>query len=551
MKNLPTSDLSLIFSGDLTCAVCNSEQIFQSPNGTLLDKRTIGKVFLHHKSTKPSTEDESASAVEVSHSDEQGMWLGSCLRCPDHDLHYSYVETLTMKSGCDKCLETMAEGEEIIRVEKLNVKLLDDYPVDSKIKANLSRAGKCLAELKAQLNSGSNENLELKVEKFFDKIHNALEFRENEILSKIDQEKAKKIQYSQKVQETIEFLEKLLEMYNKSKLDAKTTSKIPNWNWLEVLKKYENEEGELNKIDALSTEESQNSLNVVVQENFEDILKTLIFVEDRDMPYYETPQDSSNEEEGSSVLKNVQEFARKNSEAASSFESSTIALSPEKNLSKVLHSVETSQNPDVKGRTCTIVDIDGESSSEDESSDSTAVEDEDYQGCYDELPPVYVPLHKRVEVIVKSFEDPSMIWVTTEENEVIYRMRNDLNSHYRKLEAELKLKLRTRICAVRDLERKMCAVKLSEEGWFRARILNVNEDYVDMFLVDLGRHHRQEGGGLTFILPLDQQFFLPSLTFAVKLDKVLPLGNGKEWSRHSREKVKSLIEEAYFVELQV
>ena len=65
------------------------------------------------------------------------------------------------------------------------------------------------------------------------------------------------------------------------------------------------------------------------------------------------------------------------------------------------------------------------------------------------------------------------------------------------------------------------------------------------------RRHRQESGGLTFILPLDQQFFFPSLTFAVKLDKILPLGNGKEWSRLSREKVKSLIEEAHSVELQV
>ena len=540
------ANLRLLFSGDLTCAICNSEQIFQSPNGTLLDKRTIGKVFLHHKSTKPTTDDESASSVEVPHSDEQE----TCLRCPDHDLHYSYVETSTMKSGCDRCLETIAEDEEVIRVEKLNVKLLDDYPVDSKIKANLSRADKCLTGLEAQLKSGSNENLELKVEEFFDKIHNALEFRENEILSKIDQERTKKLQYSQKVQETIEFLENLLEMHNKSKLDTKTTSKIPNW--LEMLKKYENEVENLNEIDTLSTEESQNSLNVVVQENFEDILTTLIFVEDRDMPYYETPPDSSSEEEGSSVLKHVQEFARKNSEAASSFVSSTIALSPEKNLREVLHSVETSKNPDVV-RTCTIVDIDGESSSEDESSDSTA--DEDYQGHDDELPPVYVALHKRVEVTVKSFEDPSMIWVTTEEDEVLYRMRNDLNTHYRKFEAELKLRtkqcLDRKICAVKDVEWKMCAVKLSEEGWFRARIINVSEDYVDMFLVDLGRRHRQEGGGLTFILPLDQQFFFPSLTFAVKLDKILPLGNGKEWSRHSRDKVKSLIEEAHSVELQV
>ena len=76
------------------------------------------------------------------------------------------------------------------------------------------------------------------------------------------------------------------------------------------------------------------------------------------------------------------------------------------------------------------------------------------------------------------------------------------------------------------------------------------DDQVHLNLIDLG--HVCLLNEVSDVRHLATQFLkVPRLAFTVKLDNLIPLGNGDQWSRHAKDKLNQLIEEATTVEIEV
>ena len=552
--------------GKLTCGVeqCDNVELILYHKDQPVSLRTLGKLLDQKRLDKIDD-----SQVEFERSSNNNSILGSNT-CNLHGQVITHVNG-SLKSGCDRCLDRESSHQQTVQVTKLNIILIEEGQIVSRIK---EQGRKMVSQLRSTNINLEKENKMLNAEKkkvtdYFDRLHNSLELREFQVVGQIVKEQKESLKAIDDLHKSVYILEELLEMVNDHKINPRSLQSDGQINLAQVVKTMVEEEGKAKTL--LQDIEARSPNKLSIDPNFFEILKSCIYVEDTRVKVdSETPPESSNEDEGDGnrVLNKLKEVIKDNSttQEETSPESSCEDERDEAELLNRLKAVikvnSTSpdespiQAPSDKERASTkvskrvdfdldssidttipaggIIDIDNSSDSEDE---------EDSVRDHSSILTTSVPRFHKVECEVLKVISPSNITVMSfEDREAFRRLQSDLNNFFQSREDK------------NSLDKTLhngdtIAVKTNNHGWVRAMVVKTDKQ-VHLDLIDLGLVYLMHD--VSDVRPLASQFLkVPRLAFNVKLENLIPIGCGNKWSIYASDKLKQLFEEASTVEIEV
>ena len=531
-------------SGKLPCGVkdCdNVEQLLDPPN-LPTSHRTVGKIFDPKRASKGV--DDSQVQFERFSRLHLNQASSTC------NLHGQVITHIngSLIGGCDRCLEddTTASDKRIVSVPELNKILIKE----SSIVSSATDQGTIMtSKLKSVTRNLEKEKLLIssekkKVTEYFDRLHNSLELREFQVVRKIDTKQDESLKAIDKLQKSIEILEALLERVDDQEISPRNFQLDSQINLAEVVKRIVEEEEKAK--DLLRDVAARNPPNLSIDPNFIDILKSCIYVEEVKADI-ETPPESSTEDEGDGhkIINQLKEIVVDNSVT---HDASLLLTAESENKGEPRVSKRVTFDLDSSSASTIppygIIDVDYSQDSSDSNITIDSEVEEDSLGDQHTVLAISVPRFHKVECQVLDIISPSNITVMSSEDKAsFHRLKEDLNNYF-KSERD-----RNSPDSSSLDNGATVAVKTNTDGWVRA-VVQKSDQQSRLDLIDLG-----------VVCPLDEdsdvrylasQFLkIPRLAFTIKLDNLIPLGNGNEWSSHAREKLNQLIEEASTVEIEV
>ena len=502
--------------------------------------RTFGKIFDPKRASK--TDD-----THVQFERSSRLHLNTC------NLHGNVITHIngSLIGGCDICLEdNTASDKHIVNVSELNQILTKEFHLVSGVKdqgtnmtSKLKSATRNLEKEKTLISSEKK-----KVTEYFDRLHNGLELREFQVVRKIDKNQEESLRAIDKLQKSILILEALLEKVDDNEINPRSVQLDNQIDLAGVVKRIVEEEEKAKEL--LREVAARNPPNLSIDPNFTDILKSCIYVEEVKVDI-DTPPESSTEDEGEGhrTLIQLKEIVVDNSVT----HDASLLLTTEsenKGAPRVSKRVSCDLNSNSSAASTIppygIIDVDNSQDSSDSNItiDSKVEEQEDSLGDHLTVLAISVPRFYKVECQVLDVTSPSNITVmSSEDKAAFHRLQEDLNNYFKSKED-------TNSPDSSSLENgATVAVKTNNDGWVRAVVVKTDQ-HSRLDLIDLGLVCTfEEVSDARYLV--SQFLNIPRLAFTVKLDNLIPLGNGNQWSSHAREKLNQLIEEASTVEIEV
>ena len=515
---------------------CGNIEHILDPQILPVSLRTVGKMLGQRQDTK---------------NDDSKVEFQYCLiphlsySCNLHgDIITYFNKTLT--GGCNRCLGDETADEPIMKVSKLNKILMEEASIVSEIK---KQGENMVSDVKSITRILAKENKMIKAEKervnsYFDRLHNSLELRERQVVRQIDKDQEQTLRTIDELNRGVNILEELLEKVEYQMSIPRSLESDGEINLAQVVKMIVNEETKAKRL--LQDVAAKSSKNLSIDPNFLDILKSCVYVEVVKVEI-ETPPESSTEDvnDDNRLLSKLKEIVVDNSAAAAPDTGPEQEItSTSESKSKVLKRLDLDPNSSIDSTAPTggIIDI----NYSDDSSDSDITIDsevEDSFGDHSSSLTISVPRFLKIECQVIKVDSPSNITVMSSEDKQAYHKLQTEISH----DIMMKDRDALDISTLEDGDR--VAVKTKYHDWVRAAVVKMDEQ-VHLDLIDLGRVCILSE--VTDVRRLDSQFLkTPRLAFTVKLDNLIPLGNGNQWSNHARERLNQLIAEASTVEIEV
>ena len=515
---------------------CGNIEHILDPQILPVSLRTVGKMLGQRQDTK---------------NDDSKVEFQYCLiphlsySCNLHgDIITYFNKTLT--GGCNRCLDDETADKPIMKVSKLNKILMEEASIVSEIK---KQGENMVSDVKSITRILAKENKMIKAEKervnsYFDRLHNSLELREWQVVRQIDKDQEQTLRTIDELNRGVNILEELLEKVEYQMSIPRSLESDGEINLAQVVKMIVNEETKAKRL--LQDVAAKSSKNLSIDPNFLDILKSCVYVEVVKVEI-ETPPESSTEDvnDDNRLLSKLKEIVVDNSAAAAPDTGPEQEItSTSESKSKVLKRLDLDPNSSIDSTAPTggIIDI----NYSDDSSDSDITIDsevEDSFGDHSSSLTISVPRFLKIECQVIKVDSPSNITVMSSEDKQAYHKLQTEISH----DIMMKDRDALDISTLEDGDR--VAVKTKYHDWVRAAVVKMDEQ-VHLDLIDLGRVCILSE--VTDVRRLDSQFLkTPRLAFTVKLDNLIPLGNGNQWSNHARERLNQLIAEASTVEIEV
>ena len=529
--------------GKVTCGVesCGNIEQILDPQNLPVSLRTFGKVFDPKRPTK----------IDDNHIEfERQTGLLDCESntCPLHGHIITHVNG-SLTSGCDRCLEDNTCDKKTVTVTKLNQILTKEIHLVSGVRdigVNMASQLKG-ATRKLEKDKKLLEAEKKKVNDYFDILHNSLELRECQVIKQIDKNQDDSLKAIDKLSESIHVLEELLEKVEDIKTNPKSEDMIGQINLAQIVKRIVEEEIMAKVL--LQDVATRIPPNLSIDPNYHDILKTCIYVEEvKEDVNLETPPESSTEDEagGHGILSQLKKIVVDNSVTyeASLAKKSTPATEGE-GAPRVTKRVDFNFNSSGASTIASpgIIDVDNSqnTSYSDISIDSEV--EEDPTGDNHSMLTISVPRFHKVECQVLDVISPSNITImSSEDKAAFHRLQEDLNNHF-------KFRVDRSSIDISSLENGATVGVKTNYGWVRAVLLKTDQK-VHLDLIDLG--YVCLLNEVSEVRHLATRFLkVPRLAFTVRLDNLIPLGNGNQWSNHAKDKLNQLIEEATAVEIEV
>ena len=374
-----------------------------------------------------------------------------------------------------------------------------------------------------------------KVNDYFDRLHNSLELRECQVVQQIDKNQDDSLRVIDKLSESVQVLEDLLEKVDELRTNPGCERLVGQSNLAKIIERIVEEEGKAKAL--LHDVTTRIPPNISIDPNYYDILRSCIYVEEVKVKddYLETPPESSTEDEadGRGILSQLKKIVVDNSVP---YEASLVKTpksftegAPTKRVDFDFSSscVSTNPSPGIG-----IIDVDN---SQDTSDSNISIDSEVEEDS--------VKRFHKVECQVLDVISPSNITVmSSEDKAAFHRLQEDINNYFKLRENRSSLD-------ITSLENGATVCVKTNNGWVRA-VLVRTDDQAHLDLIDLG--HVCLLNEVFDVRHLATQFLkVPRLAFTVKLDNLVPVGNGDKWSSHAIDKLKQLIEEATAVEIEV
>ena len=529
--------------GKVTCGVesCGNIEQILDPQNLPVSLRTFGKVFDPKRPTK----------IDDNHIEfERQTGLLDCESntCPLHGHIITHVNG-SLTSGCDRCLEDNTCDKKTVTVTKLNQILTKEIHLVSGVRdigvnmaSQLKGATRNLEKDKKLLEAEKK-----KVNDYFDILHNSLELRECQVIKQIDKNQDDSLKAIDKLSESIHVLEELLEKVEDIKTNPKSEDMIGQINLAQIVKRIVEEEIMAKVL--LQDVATRIPPNLSIDPNYHDILKTCIYVEEvKEDVNLETPPESSTEDEagGHGILSQLKKIVVDNSVTyeASLAKKSTPATEGE-GAPRVTKRVDFNFNSSGASTIASpgIIDVDISQNTSDSDISIDSEVEEDPTGDNHSMLTISVPRFHKVECQVLDVISPSNITImSSEDKAAFHRLQEDLNNHF-------KFRVDRSSIDISSLENGATVGVKTNYGWVRAVLLKTDQK-VHLDLIDLG--YVCLLNEVSEVRHLATRFLkVPRLAFTVRLDNLIPLGNGNQWSNHAKDKLNQLIEEATAVEIEV
>ena len=529
--------------GKVTCGVqgCGNIEHILDPQNLPVSLRTFGKVFDPKRPTK----------IDDNHIEfERQTGLLDCESntCPLHGHIITHVNG-SLTSGCDRCLEDNTCDKKTVTVTKLNQILTKEIHLVSGVRdigvnmaSQLKGATRNLEKDKKLLEAEKK-----KVNDYFDILHNSLELRECQVIKQIDKNQDDSLKAIDKLSESIHVLEELLEKVEDIKTNPKSEDMIGQINLAQIVKRIVEEEIMAKVL--LQDVATRIPPNLSIDPNYHDILKTCIYVEEvKEDVNLETPPESSTEDEagGHGILSQLKKIVVDNSVTyeASLAKKSTPATEGE-GAPRVTKRVDFNFNSSGASTIASpgIIDVDISQNTSDSDISIDSEVEEDPTGDNHSMLTISVPRFHKVECQVLDVISPSNITImSSEDKAAFHRLQEDLNNHF-------KFRVDRSSIDISSLENGATVGVKTNYGWVRAVLLKTDQK-VHLDLIDLG--YVCLLNEVSEVRHLATRFLkVPRLAFTVRLDNLIPLGNGNQWSNHAKDKLNQLIEEATAVEIEV
>ena len=529
--------------GKVTCGVesCGNIEQILDPQNLPVSLRTFGKVFDPKRPTK----------IDDNHIEfERQTGLLDCESntCPLHGHIITHVNG-SLTSGCDRCLEDNTCDKKTVTVTKLNQILTKEIHLVSGVRdigVNMASQLKG-ATRKLEKDKKLLEAEKKKVNDYFDILHNSLELRECQVIKQIDKKQDDSLKAIDKLSESIHVLEELLEKVEDIKTNPKSEDMIGQINLAQIVKRIVEEEIMAKVL--LQDVATRIPPNLSIDPNYHDILKTCIYVEEvKEDVNLETPPESSTEDEagGHGILSQLKKIVVDNSVTyeASLAKKSTPATEGE-GAPRVTKRVDFNFNSSGASTIASpgIIDVDISQNTSDSDISIDSEVEEDPTGDNHSMLTISVPRFHKVECQVLDVISPSNITImSSEDKAAFHRLQEDLNNHF-------KFRVDRSSIDISSLENGATVGVKTNYGWVRAVLLKTDQK-VHLDLIDLG--YVCLLNEVSEVRHLATRFLkVPRLAFTVRLDNLIPLGNGNQWSNHAKDKLNQLIEEATAVEIEV
>ena len=530
--------------GNVQCSSCDGVTILKSLEDVPQDKRTLGKMFM--KSSTPIEVKTELSQIEEFHNS-----LGKV--CIKHGLENTFVEVSTLESGCENCFRELDKEAKILSIGKMNEKISRGSRLAShqdQVSASLTQARRSLKQLESELNDKKIQKLQEEVRLNFSLLHNCLEWEEHRISKKLQEKQVSLVEQVDQIERTIDILESIQTRLHESKqVQGWGFNKDSKPNLCELLKLYDRESKNVQKMCDGVNEISSNP-ELVVNPNFGDILRSLIYIEASNEIQSAGEEDSVVQ---SLIIAELKNCAMENSVDVVS-QNIVDFEGKETKLRQILIDVKSRADRSPSGTgTVKIVDISKES--DEGSSCDVTIEDEAENSS--DLSNDIVPRNKRIEVEILRIENPSEIYVRKADSEYDHtRLREDLGIFYNRkaASANANKNKRSHVTAGMWTAGRLCVVRTEDHGWARARVVHCSDEKLKLYLVDAGLYHHlhiKEDVPKVQIFSLDKQFLFPAEAFTVKVDNIFPIGNGNKWSQKACEQLQATVDEANVVEIEV
>lgn len=441
--------------------------------------------------------------------------------CRHHSAPIICVSGIDLQACCVECLSGLDSNENLLYLKHVNQFIKtekyfeDQVSIVEDLSCRMSHMKKRMEELQCQQRM---TELSSKVSKYFEQIHSALELRESELLSALE-ERLLRIRNSQKeLEESYDVVNNCMDIGKNSSVSSGKDDG-DQCNFVEVLKLLKhNEEKMRTLLDELEDESSIPS--VTIDDSLIDALKSSVKIEENViLTEQDTPPESENEFtiNDQSIWHDISNYIRNNSENITN--NSEPVVTREDNLKKCLRQVkfqakvdyDTSNNENNYIKRRVIYDVNDDSLSSSDISDN-----DDELDVVTSVPDLLLTEGDFVKCTVTNVRTPSEIYMRKVDNEVMFR----------RFLAEM-----IKFCSNDDLKvdffegepvkNQVCAIKIVDMGWVRGQVLQIADNLADVFLIDHGKYVSCQ---LNQMKPLVRMFNSPCYSFCVSMSGIFPIG---------------------------